>query len=130
MKKILMLLAFCLTLLVGQAQQQKDYPFYADGVVEFGYLVDEEVYYIVYRDTTNFPDFLVEDYFDDEDWYEEMYISLECEEDIFFEYLFWFAQEKRVKTKAFYNEDPRYKIQETETEVEGGPNYRYRLIKK
>lgn len=129
MKKILMLLAFCLTLLVGQAQQ-KDYPLYADGVVEFGYLVEDEVYYIVYRDTTNFPDFLITSYFDEEEWYEEMYISLECEEDIFFEYLFWFAQEKRVKTKAFYDEDPRYKIVEIKTEVEGGINHRFRLIKK
>ena len=115
---------------MSQAQQQKEYPLFADGIVEFGYLVEDEVYYMVYRDTTNFPDFLITDYYDEEEWYEEMYISLECTEEIFFDYLIWFAKEKRERTNAFYEEDPRYGIVEIQTEVEGGINHRYRLIKK
>ena len=129
MKKILTLLVCCLTLSVSQAQQQKEYPLFADGIVEFGYLVEDEVYYMVYRDTTNFPDFLIE-LSDEEDWYEEMYISIECTAEQFFDYLFWFAEELKRQSNAFYDEDTRYRIVEIITDVEGGTNHRYRLIKK
>ena len=129
MKKILTLLVCCLTLSVSQAQQQKEYPLFADGIVEFGYLVEDEVYYMVYRDTTNFPDFLIE-LSDEEDWYEEMYISIECTVEQFFDYLFWFAEELKRQSNAFYDEDTRYRIVEIITDVEGGTNHRYRLIKK
>ena len=114
---------------MSQAQKPIEYPFYADGIVEFGYLVEEDVYYIVYRDTTNFPDFLIT-IEDEDDWYEEMYISLECTDEDFFDYLFWFAKERLVKSNAFYEEDPRYYITEIITEVKGGINHRYKLNRK
>lgn len=125
MKKILVFLAFCLTLAIGQAQETIEYPFYADGVVEFGYLVDEDIYYIVYRDTTNFPDFTIYD-----DWEEETYLSIDCKEDDFFDYLFWFAEEKSKKSELFYKESEKYVILEIVTKVEGGNNYQYKLIKR
>ena len=84
---------------------------------------------MVYRDTTNFPDFLIE-LSDEEDWYEEMYISIECTAEQFFDYLFWFAEELKRQSNAFYDEDTRYRIVEIITDVEGGTNHRYRLIKK
>ena len=84
---------------------------------------------MVYRDTTNFPDFLIE-LSDEEDWYEEMYISIECTVEQFFDYLFWFAEELKRQSNAFYDEDTRYRIVEIITDVEGGTNHRYRLIKK
>lgn len=125
MKKILVFLVFCLTLAIGQAQETIEYPFYADGVVEFGYLVDEDIYYIVYRDTTNFPDFTIYD-----DWEEETYLSIDCKEDDFFDYLFWFAEEKSKKSELFYKENEKYAILEIVTKVEGGNNYQYKLIKR
>lgn len=125
MKKILVFLTFCLTLAIGQAQETIEYPFYADGVVEFGYLVDENIYYIVYRDTTNFPDFTIYD-----DWEEETYLSIDCKEDDFFDYLFWFAEEKSKKSELFYKENEKYAILEIVTRVEGGNNYQYKLIKR
>ena len=122
-----MLLVFCLTMMMGQAQQQKDYPLFADGIVEFGYLVDEDVYYIIYRDTTNFPDFQL---YEDEGYWEETYINIECSREDFFNYLFWFAEEKQKKSELFYKEDERYAILEINTHVEGGNNYQYKLIKR
>ena len=125
MKKILVFLAFCLTLVISQAQETIEYPFYADGVVEFGYLVDENIYYIVYRDTTNFPDFTIYD-----DWEEETYLSIDCKENDFFDYLFWFAEEKAKKSELFYKKNEKYAILEIVTRVEGGNNYQYKLIKR
>jgi len=125
MKKILVFLAFCLTLTMSKAQETIEYPFYADGVVEFGCLVDENIYYIIYRDTTNFPDFTIYD-----DWKEETYLSIDCKEDDFFDYLFWFAEEKRKKSELFYKENEKYAILEIVTKVEGGNNYQYKLIKR
>lgn len=124
MKKILVFLAFCLALTVSQAQKFIEYPFYADGVVEFGYLVDEDIYYIIYRDTTNFPDFTIYD-----DWEEETYLIIDCEEDDFFDYLSWFAEEKVKKSELFYKRNEKYAILEIVTEVKGGNNYQYKLIK-
>lgn len=122
-----MLLAFCLTMMIGQAQQRlKEYPLFADGIVEFNYIVDENIYYIIYRDTTNFPDFTI---YDDE-WIEETYLSIDCKEEDFFDYLFWFAEEKQKKSELFYKEDERYAILEINTHVEGGNNYQYKLIKR
>lgn len=124
MKKILMLLAFCLTMMIGQAQQQKDYPLFADGIIEFGYIVDEDIYYIIYRDTTNFPDFQL---YEDEGYWEETYINIECSREDFFNYLFWFAEERLKKSVIFYNTDNRYSIREIITDVEGGTNHRFYL---
>ncbi len=128
MKKILTLLACCLMIVTAaQAQQQfKEYPLFADGIVEFNYIVDENIYYIIYRDTTNFPDFTI---YDDE-WIEETYLSIDCKEEDFFDYLFWFAEEKQKKSELFYKEDDRYAILEINTYVEGGNNYQYKLIKR
>lgn len=122
-----MLLVFCLIMIIGQAQQRlKEYPLFADGIVEFNYIVDENIYYIIYRDTTNFPDFTI---YDDE-WIEETYLSIDCKEEDFFDYLFWFAEEKQKKSELFYKEDERYAILEINTHVEGGNNYQYKLIKR
>lgn len=125
MKKILAFLVCCLILTTSQAQKLTEYPFYADGTVEFGYLVDEDIYYIVYRDTTNFPDFIIYD-----EWEEETYLTIDCKEDDFFDYLFWFAEEKDKKSELFYEENEKYAILEIVTEVEGGSNYQYKLIKR
>lgn len=125
MKKILAFLVCCFVLTTSQAQKFTEYPFYADGTVEFGYLVDENIYYIVYRDTTNFPDFIIYD-----EWEEETYLTIDCKEDDFFDYLFWFAEEKNKKSELFYKENEKYAILEIVTEVEGGSNYQYKLIKR
>ena len=125
MKKILIFLVCCFVLTVSQAQKFTEYPFYADGVVEFGYIVDEDIYHIIYRDTTNFPDVAIYD-----EWEEETYLSISCKEEDFFDYLFWFAEEKRKKSELFYKENEKYAILEIATEVEGGINYKYRLIRK
>jgi len=128
MKKILTLLACCLMIATAaQAQQRlKEYPLFADGIVEFNYIVDEDIYYIIYRDTTNFPDFTI---YDDE-LIEETYISIDCKEEDFFDYLFWYAEEKQKKSELFYKKDERYTILEINTHVEGGNNYQYKLIKR
>ena len=109
---------------MSQAQQQKEYPLFADGIIEFGYLVDEDVYYIIYRDTTNFPDFQL---YEDEGYWEETYINIECSREDFFNYLFWFAEEQLRKSAIFYNADSRYNIREIITDVEGGTNHRFYL---
>lgn len=127
MKKILSLIALCLLTLSIKAQEQKDYPLYANGVVEFGYLIPEDVYYIIYRDTINFPDFTL---YEDEEYLEETYINIECNRDDFFEYLFWFAEEQVKKTDLFYNSDSKFIIREIITPVEGGDNHRFYLINK
>lgn len=124
MKKILILLVFCLTMMIGQAQQQKNYPLFADKVVEFGYLVDEDVYYITYIDTTNFPYFQL---YEDEYYLEEAYIDIECSREDFFNYLFWFAEEQLKKSAIFYNADSRYNIREIITDVKGGTNHKFYL---
>ena len=121
MKKILVFLAFCLTLTVSQAQRFIEYPFYADGVVEFGYLVDEDTYYIIYQDTT---------YFSNDEWCEESYLFLECSKKDFFDYLEWFSEELENRTDAFYQLDPIYQIVEIRKRVKGGINYQYKLVKK
>ena len=127
MKQILFILTFCLVFLNSNAQQ-KDYPLYADGIVEFGYVVDDDVYYIIYRDTTNFPDFKI---FEDEGWYQETYLNLHCNREDFFNYLFWFSEEQERKTNLFYDKDSRYFIRETIIEHPlDGITHKYQLIKR
>ena len=127
MKKILAILALCFIVSVCKSQDIKIYPFYADGVVEFNYLVQEDIYYIVYRDTTHFPDV----YYDDNDeWYEEVYLSLKCSKKDFFDYLEWFSKELENRTDAFYKPNPIYRVVEVRKKVKGGINYQYELVRK
>lgn len=125
MKKILTFLVFCLTITLSQAQtSQKNYPLHPNGTVEFSHTLDDDIYYLIYRDTTSFPDFEIY-----EGLTEETYIFINCKEEDFFDYLEWFSKQDK-QSKEFFKESNKFVITEVTTPVEGGDNYQYFLTRK
>lgn len=101
-------------------------PMYADGVVDFVYTPVDDLYSIEYNDQDAF------DYdnlqFNGDEWYGD-FIIIECDKELFFEYLEWFNTVTDDKSDAYYDMNDNFYIKEVITPVEGGQNYRYYLAK-
>ena len=101
-------------------------PMYADGVMDFNYTPSDDLYSIQYNDSDTFDYDNLQD--DGEEWYGD-YIIIECNKELFFEYLEWYHTVSDDKSDAYYEINDNFYIKEIITPVDGGLNYRYYLAK-
>jgi len=99
---------------------------YPDGVQDF--LYQDGMWFIEYQDDDAFDmDRLAED---DEAYQYYHYVVIECTEEVFFDYLAWYAHLNDSVSDAEYESNHGYYIREIITDVPGGKNYRYYLQKQ
>ena len=101
-------------------------PMYTDGVIDFNYTPADKLYSIQYNDSDTFDYDNLQN--DGEEWYGD-YIVIECNKELFFEYLEWYHTVSDNKSDAYYDINDNFYIKEIVTPVDGGFNYRYYLAK-
>lgn len=116
---------------VGDCIQEINYiDLYPEGVYDFVY--QDGLFYIDYRDDDAFDmDRLAEE---DAFYEDSQYIIIECNKDIFFEFLELYSSwQNEYNNKIIDDLEKKimsFNIKEVITGVEGGKNYRYYLNKK
>ena len=101
-------------------------PMYADGIIDFNYTPIDNFYSIEYNDSDSFDYDNLQN--NGEEWYGD-YIIIECNKELFFEYLEWYHTVSDDKSDAYYDINDNFYIKEIVTPVDGGFNYRYYLAK-
>lgn len=116
------------TMVYGDCDEEVNYiPLYTDGIIEFVYTHEDgyDSYIIDYSDEDSF------DYdnmlYNCEPWYGD-YIMLSCSKEVFFEYLTWYSNTVNNEDCEEYNNDS-FCIKEVVTDIPGGKNYRYWLVR-